>query len=333
MADNSLSSKADEVDPFMDDNNKPVNPNQIHVDWTPEHENILVEWADKAMVFRWMHSKSYQHYNTLNMWFTIPVIVMSTLTGTANFAQDKIPEGVRGYYGMGVGAVNIFAGILTTVAQFLKISELNESHRVASLSWDKFYRNIKVELAKKPDERSPVMAMIKAYKEEFDRLAEISPSIEDKVISEFTTNFSDGLDKIKGKLPEASELSDKQKDYLALVKPEICNSMTSVSKSVYVPPPDAPDAGRKKQMLTSVALATKALQQKAFEERVAKCVKKFKEELGREPRVTEICNELQCEDRFKEVEHYVTECKRRGSVAEGDVNVVISNTQVPSDIP
>ena len=28
----------------------------------------------------------------MNTWFTIPVIIMSTLTGTANFAQDKFPD-------------------------------------------------------------------------------------------------------------------------------------------------------------------------------------------------------------------------------------------------
>ena len=61
------------------------------------------------------------------MWFTIPVIIMST-TGTANFAQERLPEDYRSYAAMGIGAVNIFAGILTTIAQFLKIGELNEAH-------------------------------------------------------------------------------------------------------------------------------------------------------------------------------------------------------------
>ena len=119
-----------------------ANKPQPDAKWTREHENILAEWADKANVFRWLHAKAQQHFNTMNMWFTIPVIVMSTLTGTANFATEKIPEDARGYF-YGSWTVNIFAGILTTVAQFLKISELNEAHRVV-LSWDKFYRNIKV---------------------------------------------------------------------------------------------------------------------------------------------------------------------------------------------
>ena len=47
---------------------------------------------------------------------------------TTNFAQ----ESSRNYqvYSV-VGSINILAGIITTIQQFLKISELNEAHRVA----------------------------------------------------------------------------------------------------------------------------------------------------------------------------------------------------------
>src|SRR6056300_487112 len=158
-------------------------------DWKKEHETILIEWADKAMCYRWLHARSHQAYSKTNAWFTIPVIIMSTLTGTANFAQDRFPPDIRPLAQMGIGAVNLFAGILTTIAQFLKIGELNEAHRVSSISWDKFYRNIKVELAKSRDERMHVGHMLKMCKEEFDRLMETSPSINEKIIKLFNTTF------------------------------------------------------------------------------------------------------------------------------------------------
>lgn len=74
-----------------------------------------------------------------------------------------------------IGGLNIFTGVLTTIQQFLKITESNEAHRVASISWDKFHRNIRVELCKSPPERTPVAQMLKISKEEFDRLMETSP--------------------------------------------------------------------------------------------------------------------------------------------------------------
>ena len=52
-----------------------------------------------------------------------------------------------------IGSINIIVGILTTIQQYLKISELNEAHRVSSIAWDKFARNIKIELSKHPNER------------------------------------------------------------------------------------------------------------------------------------------------------------------------------------
>ena len=123
-------------------------------------------------------------------WYTIPVIIISTLTGTANFAQDRVPIEYQGYFVMTVGGFNILAGIITTIQQFLKITQLNEAHRVASIAWDKFYRNIKIELAKHPKERLPVIQFLKMCKEEYDRLMETSPVIPDDIIEQFNKAFA-----------------------------------------------------------------------------------------------------------------------------------------------
>jgi len=140
------------MDNATDDSNELlIGPTPI--EWTPEHENILIEWADKAMCYRWLHSKSNIMYGALNAWYTIPVIIISTLTGTGNFAQGRIPIEHQSLFVMIIGGFNILAGIITTIQQFLKITQLNKSHKVSSIAWDKFYRNIKIELAKHPDER------------------------------------------------------------------------------------------------------------------------------------------------------------------------------------
>ena len=126
----------------------------------------------KQCVIDGLHSKSHEQYSKTNAYFTIPVIIVGTLTETANFAQDKVPENIRVYYSMGIGLINIIAGIITAIQQFLKITELNEAHRVSSISWDKFYRKIRVELSKPPEERQGVYDFLKSCTEEFDRLME-----------------------------------------------------------------------------------------------------------------------------------------------------------------
>jgi hypothetical protein len=181
-------------------------------EWSPEHEVILVEWSDKAMCYRWLHSKANAMYAYLNALYTIPVIIISTLTGTANFAQQRVPEEYQSLFMMTVGGFNLFAGIVTTIQQFLKITQLNEAHRVSSIAWDKFYRNIKIELAKHPRERLDVKQMIKMSKEEFDRLMETSPSIPENIIKQFKKNFVNH-----------SEFND-------IVKPEICDILIPTDK-------------------------------------------------------------------------------------------------------
>lgn len=194
-----------------------ITNNTFNAEWTIEHEQILVEWADKAMCYRWLHSKSNAMYSYLNAWYTIPVIIISTLTGTANFAQERVPLEYQSFFVMFVGGFNILAGIITTIQQFLKITQLNESHRVSSIAWDKFYRNIKIELAKHPDERMNVTQMIKICKEEFDRLMETSPNIPDKIIHSFKTEFKK-YDNINNSLPK-------------IITPEICDSLISTELS------------------------------------------------------------------------------------------------------
>ena len=210
--------------------------------WTNEHEMVLAEWGDKAMCYKWLHAKSHGKYRQLNTWYTIPVIVMSTLTGTANFAQDKIPESFRGYATMIIGGVNILAGIITTIQQFLKITELNEGHRVSSIVWDKFYRKIKVELSKHRDERTDVREFFKSATEEFDRLMETSPVIDKSIIDLFNQKFNPPKSKTEllengpKKEVNADEDNVRLKEFFEkLTTPEICDSLVTVKQSIYRP--------------------------------------------------------------------------------------------------
>ena len=160
--------------------------------WTPEQEELLAEWAEKASGYRWLHSRSEKLYRKRNYVFTIPVIILSTLTGTANFAMDSfVPEENKQMAMACVGGVNIFAGILSTLQNFLRYAELTESHRLAEVSWSKFGRDISIELALDPVRRKPALDFLKVCRAEYDRLIEQSPTIDDKIIASFKYNFKD----------------------------------------------------------------------------------------------------------------------------------------------
>jgi hypothetical protein len=273
---------------FIDNANpdKPIElSHQPYIEWTPEHATILVDWADKALCYRWLHSKSHNSYSRMNTWFTIPVIIMSTLTGTANFAQDRVPPEYVSMFTAIVGGVNLLAGILTTIQQFLKISELNEAHRVSSIAWGKFNRNVKVELAKAPQERTPVLQMLKHAKEEFDRLIETSPTLSDKIIQLFIYTFSGGNIKTN-QHGEPIDLTPKQIAFAELNKPEVCDSLETTLKSVYKPRLD--DVSNTKDL----ANITRILGEKKKRKQIEDVINKFEMDKHREPTTEEIINNL-----------------------------------------
>ena len=163
--------------------------------WTKEQEELLASWSERAAGYRWLHSRSEKLYRCRNYTFTIPVIILSTLTGTANFAMDSfVPESHKQMAMACVGGVNIFAGILSTLQNFLRYAELMESHRVCEVSWSKLSRDIAVELTLEPKMRKPAFDFLNVCRAEYDRLIEQSPPIDDDIIKKYKGEFDD-LDK------------------------------------------------------------------------------------------------------------------------------------------
>ena len=199
-----------------------------YIPWECHHETIFIDWADKASCFNWLHDKSYIKYSNKRNWYTIPVIVISTLTGTANFAMERVPEEYQDMFSIGIGSFNILAGIITTVSQFLKLNELTESHRVASIAWDKFHRSIRLELIKSPDERMDVTYFMKTSRDEFDRLMETCPPINKDIANLFREELTKGKDK--------TESNRKLKNFNKLIKPQIFNELISLKEVVYKTP-------------------------------------------------------------------------------------------------
>lgn len=190
-----------------------------NIKWSPENETIMVEWCDVAQCYKWLNTRAHAKLSRAHAWFTIPAITLSTITGTASFAQSSLPLSMQSYSPAIIGTINICIGILSTIQQYLKISELNEAHRVSAISWDKFARNIRIELSKDPDERTDAGQFIKICRMEFDRLMETSPAIPQKIVQDFNNTF-------RGKpgSPERARFD-------ALRKPDICDTITTANDS------------------------------------------------------------------------------------------------------
>jgi hypothetical protein len=261
--------------------------NESNKTWKSYHENILIDWADKALCYRWLHGKSLEKYVWLRNMYTIPVIIMSTLTGTANFAIERVPVDYRSWVQIGIGSINILAGLITTISQFLKINELSEAHRVASISWDKFYRNIRIELSKAQDDRTNVTYLIKTCRDEYDRLMETSPDIDKIVIKKFNITFN----------------TKKSKDMLeSLSKPEILDTLVSTRNILYKETQEDID---NKIKVENAKQKTEEKEQKVKEHIVDNFVQTFKKEYSRKPSILEIYDNLDNKVDNKTVDKYL----------------------------
>ena len=160
--------------------------------WNDTEVKLLKKWGEQAASYRVLHNRSYRKYKWLTAMYTIPVIIISTLTGTANFSQGtliQIYPSIDVYLPLFIGALNLIAGIVTTIGQFLRVSELNEANRNASISYGKFARNICTELSLPPNERTyNGIDFIQICRNEMDRLIEQSPEIGMKIINKFEHN-------------------------------------------------------------------------------------------------------------------------------------------------
>jgi hypothetical protein len=122
-----------------------------------------------------------------------PVIILSTVTGAANFAINSITDDqtIKNYIQLGLGTLSIFTGILTTIANRLAYSAAAETHQMASVAWGKFNTLICVELSLEQSERMDAFAFIKVFRVELNRLIEQSPTIPEPIIKQFTHEFKD----------------------------------------------------------------------------------------------------------------------------------------------
>ena len=160
--------------------------------WHPQQEKILKSWGEAAACYRYMHYQAYCSYKKLSMKFTIPLIIVSTVTGTANFAQETFPPSIQPFVPSAIGGLNLITAIATTIMQFLKINELMEGHRVASVQYGKVSRTIRLELTLPLSERTlNGTNMIENMRTEYDRLIEQSPNVPQKMIDAFEREFPD----------------------------------------------------------------------------------------------------------------------------------------------
>lgn len=157
--------------------------------WTPEQESILKTFAEKSACYRYLNYDAYIYYKTIDQRFSLPIIVLSTLAGSASLGGGNLPEW-SSLITLCSAVVNIITGIMGTVQRFLNTSELTAQHFTSSVEFGRLSRDITVTLTLPRDDRSADgIKFLETCANEYNRLVDQSAAPPKFILRAFEKKF------------------------------------------------------------------------------------------------------------------------------------------------
>jgi hypothetical protein len=95
---------------------------------------------------------------------------------------------------VGIGAVSLFTGVISTIGTFYGFAKRTEAHRIASIQYSKLGRFLSIELTLPKTERIAAKDVLKITKDSIERLLETSPAVPETIIKEYKEIFKDYTD-------------------------------------------------------------------------------------------------------------------------------------------
>lgn len=161
------------------------------ISWSTPLETLVASEGEKCRGLAWINQKAEVYYARRANAIAIPVIVLSTLAGTASVGSSSLFGEETKNASIAIGLVNILCGILTTISSYYSWSRKSESHRVAFLQYSKLFSIIRVEMSLPRSERQEAEQLLLQIRQQMERLAETTPSPPPSILEEFNRHFRD----------------------------------------------------------------------------------------------------------------------------------------------
>jgi hypothetical protein len=161
--------------------------------WTIAEEDLLENLVDEAQIRHRLHKRCYEHYKRRSQRWTLPVIILSVISGSGNFISQSFPD-IEKEMIISIGGISVLVSIISSISQYLGLSKLSEGNRIAMLSWGKFASMIRFEIGLHKKDRETAKDFYKQVVNEYQRLQEISPNIPEEVVTSYRREL--------GELPE-----------------------------------------------------------------------------------------------------------------------------------
>jgi len=158
--------------------------------WSDEKENVLKIYAEECECLYVTYTKEYVRYRLYGYFFTIPGIIISTVTGLLSFDQN-FNSSQNGP--MVTGSLNILVAVLGTIYKVLKYAEYEAQFKFLSGEHLKLYVEIQSMLEKSPEERDNAQEFIRKIESRRLQLLDDAPVISDKTMNKFKRKYKDKI--------------------------------------------------------------------------------------------------------------------------------------------
>jgi hypothetical protein len=163
-----------------------------NVTWTIVLEDYFAQTGEKANGLAIMHKRAESIFTRRKTYIDLPVIVGSGAVAFLNAGSSSLfTDHQLAATALGVGSLVI--GVLNTIGTYFGWAKRAEGHRMSSIHYAKLYRFINVEMHLPREQRMQPGDFLKYVKDQYDRLAELSPMIP----SSITTTFAKQMEKYK----------------------------------------------------------------------------------------------------------------------------------------
>jgi hypothetical protein len=176
----------------MDTSNK-LNDLSLHsniTEWNNEVEEILKNIAEKAQIYRILHIQCHNIFKRKYYLLTIPIIILSSLTGSANLALGSFSgESDNKITNLIIGVFGIMITIISTLNNFFNFQSRKVEHYNASKYWFKLQRILEIELSLQRNKRNDANNFFHLVLQELERIHNNQPNIRTDVINSFLKKY------------------------------------------------------------------------------------------------------------------------------------------------
>ena len=138
-------------------------------------QTLVQEWFRRARQNQRIHYQCADHFDKKNRWLGIPVIVISTVVGSAVFAT--VEHEASGFIKIALGLLSILVAVLASLQTFLAYPERAERHRVTSARYASVRRELEL-LAATSDMSCPeTKNQLMVVRQALDSCAEGAPHV------------------------------------------------------------------------------------------------------------------------------------------------------------